>query len=154
METTLFQLKLNDSRKVFLAEEGRIFYTATGLSPEAVVSMLDETFDIRHLAQERAYLLCQRPDGSYAGVFELSRGSIEQSVVSVREVMCRVFLLNAVAFVVVHNHPSGNCFPSAADIALAESLCSASKIMDVKFNDFIIIGDGYYSFRGEGRIPL
>ena len=52
----------------------------------------------------------------------------------------------------VHNHPSGTCKPSQADIAIAARLVEVGKLLGVPLQDFIIIGDGVYgSFREEGR---
>ena len=154
MKTNIFSLKLDDDKNVALVKESPISYQSKGMRPDAVVSMLEDVFDIKHLAQEHVYLICMRSDCSYAGIFELSRGSIDMSLVDVREIMCRVLLLNAVSFIVVHNHPSGCVLPSKQDIVVAQKIYDAGKILNLKLDDFIITGDGYYSFHKEGRIPL
>jgi DNA repair protein RadC len=55
--------------------------------------------------------------------------------------------------VVVHNHPSGNKFPSASDKDLTQKLKSAAALMDIQLLDHLIItpSEGeYYSFADEG----
>jgi DNA repair protein RadC len=49
--------------------------------------------------------------------------------------------------IIAHNHPSGNCNPSLADIQAFYQLKSALSLIQVKLLDHIIIGkDSYYSF--------
>ena len=44
----------------------------------------------------------------------------------------------------MHNHPSGDPTPSTKDIELTKKIQQASQIMDVKFLDHIVIGDGKF----------
>ena len=46
-----------------------------------------------------------------------------------------------------HNHPSGNAYPSEADINLTKKIKDAAAIMDMQLLDHIIVaGEDYYSF--------
>ena len=49
---------------------------------------------------------------------------------------------NAVALVAVHNHPSGDPTPSAADVALTAELARAGALLDVELLDHLVIGQG------------
>jgi DNA repair protein RadC len=49
---------------------------------------------------------------------------------------------NATAIVAVHNHPSGDPTPSAADVALTVELTQAGDLLDVELLDHLIIGQG------------
>ena len=49
---------------------------------------------------------------------------------------------NAVAIVVVHNHPSGDPTPSAADVSLTEDLVAAGRLLDIDLLDHLVIGHG------------
>lgn len=83
----------------------------------------------------------------------LSFGGIDQTCVDIRLVMRELILVGAVAFVVVHNHPSGYLKPSEQDKRITEALLNAGKAMNIKLTDHVIIGgDGYYSFSDEGII--
>src|SRR3546814_8957043 len=48
------------------------------------------------------------------------QGTIDHTPVYTREVMKRALELGAAALILVHNHPSGDTEPSAADIAMTE----------------------------------
>ena len=49
---------------------------------------------------------------------------------------------NATAIVAVHNHPSGDPTPSAADVALTGELVRAGELLDIDLLDHLIIGQG------------
>ena len=52
--------------------------------------------------------------------------------------------MKAAAIVAVHNHPSGDPAPSAADVQMTKSLCEAAKLMDIDLLDHLVIGGGRY----------
>ena len=84
------------------------------------------------------------------GFFEVSRGSIEESLCVPRDVFKRLLLANASAFVIAHNHPSENLEPSLEDINNARALREASEIMGIKMVDYLIAaGDNIISFKKE-----
>ena len=58
---------------------------------------------------------------------------------------------NAAAMVAVHNHPSGDPTPSAADISMTKSLFEAAKLMDIDLLDHLVIGGGkFISLKSTG----
>lgn len=90
------------------------------------------------------------------GVAELTRGTLNETVAHPRDVLHHVITRRAHAFIVVHNHPSGDPQPSTADRNFTRRLREASEIMQVSFLDHIVIGlpsqnhPGYFSFRESG----
>jgi DNA repair protein RadC len=53
----------------------------------------------------------------------------------------------------VHNHPSGDTQPSAADIAMTEELRSAAEKLGIVIHDHLVIGRaGHASFRSLGLL--
>lgn len=80
-------------------------------------------------------------------------GSLDRSLVSVRDI-CREALSRETAGIIfIHNHPSGDCTPSAADLSVTRELVKAAKAMGVAILDHLIVGcDNYTSFRQEGLI--
>ena len=48
----------------------------------------------------------------------------------------------------VHNHPSGDPNPSAADVALTKEIAAVGKTLDIKLADHVVVGrEGYVSMR-------
>jgi len=81
----------------------------------------------------------------------ICRGTIDQTAVYPRKVMERALYYKAASYIFVHNHPSGNYFPSRADKELTISLKKAAQALHIRVHDHLIIGkDGYYSFAEEG----
>jgi DNA repair protein RadC len=84
----------------------------------------------------------------------ISEGIPTQATVYVRRVMEEALRVSASAFVVVHNHPSGNPTPSAADDDTTRDLKQAAALLNLLFLDHIIIGSGtkYYSYADNDKI--
>ena len=61
--------------------------------------------------------------------------------------------LGAVAMVCAHNHPSGDPQPSAEDIRITKRLVEASKVLDIRILDHVIIGDPDAGY-GTGHCSL
>ena len=74
----------------------------------------------------------------------LSVGGESVTLVIPREIFGRAFVMRAKHFILVHNHPSGDPAPSAADRKVIEALKAQSAIMEITFLDFIIAGDRRY----------
>lgn len=82
-------------------------------------------------------------------------GTLNYSVVHPREVFKEAYLYSASSIICIHNHPSGNIFPSEEDIKLTNNLISIGKMLGIKVIDHLIIGDNnYYSFFENGDIKL
>lgn len=72
----------------------------------------------------------------------LFQGSINVAHVHARQVVKRALAHNAAGIILCHNHPSGVCDASQADIDLTKHLKSALAMVDVMVVDHIIVGDG------------
>ena len=82
----------------------------------------------------------------------LFKGTLNVTTVHPRDIFKEAFLLNAVSFIIIHNHPSGDPLPSKPDVDLTNQINTISKIMGINFLDHIIIGqDKYFSFYEESR---
>ena len=81
------------------------------------------------------------------------RGSLAHAAVYPREVVKECLFYNAASVIFYHNHPSGDCAPSDADLALTTNLTSALALVDIKVLDHIIFaGYNSYSFAEHGKI--
>lgn len=73
---------------------------------------------------------------------EQVHGTLSSASVYPREVVKAALRLNAAACVMAHNHPSGICEPSAADINLTRQLKQALALVDVRLLDHIVVSAG------------
>jgi len=89
---------------------------------------------------------------------EITRGSVNESLAHPREVFRPAFIHSAYGVVVLHNHPSGDPSPSAADYRVTKNLLEAANLLQVRLVDHVILGSPeggrtpFYSFREAGLI--
>jgi DNA repair protein RadC len=83
---------------------------------------------------------------------ELFRGTIDGASVYPREVVKQALADNAAAVILAHNHPSGVCEPSQADIRITKRLQKALGLVDIRVLDHVIIGDGINCLSEQGLI--
>jgi DNA repair protein RadC len=129
-----------------------------GTAQEAVAYM-QGAFDERP-EQESFWVICLNRKNRARARHMVTLGTQSNSLVHPREVFRPAILSNAMAIICVHNHPSGDPTPSAADISVTRQLREASKTVGIDLLDHLIIGEkaddpsglGYYSFRASGLI--
>jgi DNA repair protein RadC len=84
---------------------------------------------------------------------ELFRGTLNHASVYPREVVKAALSHNAASIILAHNHPSGSCEPSQADLSLTNTLKQALALVDIRVLDhFIIANPNVYSFAEHGQI--
>src|SRR5580700_3447739 len=89
---------------------------------------------------------------------EITKGSINESLAHPRDIFRPVIGQSAYAFVLVHNHPSGDAWPSEADIRLTRRLGEGARLLQINMLDHVIVGQpfdnrpGYFSFKEAGLI--
>jgi DNA repair protein RadC len=76
-------------------------------------------------------------------------GTVDHTPVYPREVVKRALELSASALILVHNHPSGDPSPSAADIRMTKEIAEVAKPLGIVIHDHIIVGrEGHASLKG------
>jgi DNA repair protein RadC len=130
-------------------------------SPRAIVDYMKGAFD-KYPEQESFWIIpLNRKNRVVGGRIMLTLGTATASLVNIPQILKTVLLTpNAVAFCCIHNHPSGDCSPSQADIRVTRQLRESSKIIQLDFLDHVIIGEkefdsygqGFYSFAESGLL--
>ena len=82
----------------------------------------------------------------------ISKGTVNASIVSPREILIEALRYRAVGMIMVHNHPSGDPTPSRADRELTDNVAGAGEQMDIPLLDHIIIGDNRYTSFKEQKL--
>ena len=83
----------------------------------------------------------------------LSKGGIASTTVDVRLVLKRALEVGAIALVLAHNYPIGNLVPSSADLQLTKKMNEATKILDIRLLDHLIVSEkSYFSFADENKL--
>ncbi|MBQ7372202.1 MAG: ImmA/IrrE family metallo-endopeptidase [Blautia sp.] len=87
----------------------------------------------------------------------VSVGDLTQSIASIPNILKSGILSNAHAFLLLHNHPSGDVTPSGLDIQTTRRVVEAGKILGISCMDHIIVGGGngmYFSMREQGIVDF
>jgi len=71
-------------------------------------------------------------------------GGLNIDYASPRDILSPALECRASAFILIHNHPSGNPEPSDDDIRFTKKIKKASEILGIPFLDHIIIGKDTY----------
>ena len=124
-----------------------------------IVEYMQGAFDEAPLA-EMFYVVCLNRKNRPLGRHRVTVGTVNATLAHPREVYRAAILATASAIVCVHNHPSGDPAPSAADVQLTQLLRKASETVDIPFLDHVVIGTvdddpltkGYFSFREAGLL--
>lgn len=107
--------------------------------------------ELRHLRSERVLVVVLNAGHRVRRIVRLSQGSADRSLLPVREVLNAVLRNDGRAFVVAHNHPSGDPEPSAADVEATRTLSEAAAVVGLRFLDHVIVTDATWtSLRDRG----
>jgi len=109
-------------------------------SPEAVKTYLQ-----LHLAgeqHERFAVLFLDVQNRLLAFETMSVGTLAQTSVYPREIVCAALAHDAAAVILAHNHPSGNTNPSQADQALTQTIKTTLALIDVRVLDHVIVAPG------------
>ena len=95
--------------------------------PETIASYYME--DMRHLKQEELKLLMLNTKSKLLGETRISKGTVNMSVISPRELFIEALQKDAVSIILLHNHPSGDPEPSREDILVTKKIAKAGELI-------------------------
>ena len=138
--------------RVTLVREGSVSNNNNHIrTPEDVVNILSADYDAAVV--EMAQMLALDTKNKIIGIFVISTGSLNASIIHPRDIFQRAILSNAASVILVHNHPSGDPTPSSEDIELTNKLVQVGKMMDIPILDHVVIGEGkFVSLKERGII--
>jgi DNA repair protein RadC len=108
--------------------------------PDDVVRLLG--VEMEALLQEQLRVVLLDTKHRVLNVKMVYQGTVNSAQVRPGELFRDAVQMNATAVVLVHNHPSGDPAPSAADIALTVDAVRSGDLLDIKVLDHLIIGRG------------
>jgi DNA repair protein RadC len=154
--TEIDGIKENAAATLKLVEAAARRLAKTEIFDRPVINSWEKLVDycrvnLAHLPRERLHLLfLDRRNAVIAGETQ-GIGTVDHAPIYPREVARRALELNATAVIMVHNHPSGDPSPSAADIEATRKVAEALKSIGVTLHDHLIVGrTGHASLRSAG----
>ena len=83
----------------------------------------------------------------------MNEGTVDHAPVYPREIARRALELAASSVILVHNHPSGDPTPSAADVEMTRQVIAAARTLNITVHDHLVAGrEGVASFKALGLI--
>ena len=148
------RIQVSFERVVLVKEKvGRYELPRAIVDPQDAYKAIITITSVEEEAQEVFGILILNTKHKIVAVHEISRGSLNSSIVHPREVFKPAVLHNAAAIICFHNHPSGDPKPSEEDIEITKRLVEAGKILGIEVLDHIIVSDeGYTSLKERGAM--
>lgn len=116
--------------------------------PETAAQYCRPLFAGENADVEKTVLLLLDGKGRLIHERVLSIGTVNSALVSPREVFLQALKYQAVFFLLLHNHPSGDVMPSREDAELTKKLANLGEMMQLELLDHIIVSEqSYFSFK-------
>lgn len=141
-------------------ELARRWFSEEGVTRRRKISSPEEVFRmmyplLRDLESEECWVIYLNNANVYLGKERLSVGGTEATVLDSKVVLRKACEKKASGIILVHNHPSGNAYPSPADITRTRAIRNALKACEMSLIDHVVIGScNYYSFSDERLIDF
>lgn len=108
---------------------------------------------MRHLEREQTRILYLDSRLKLISDIILFEGAVGKSMMEPREILREALRCDAVNFIMLHNHPSGDPIPSEQDKNVTKFVKTAADHVGIRLRDHIIIGDNrYVSFKADGLL--
>jgi DNA repair protein RadC len=108
---------------------------------------------IGEINYEEFWIILLKRNKQIIGKQQIGVGGLTSTTADPKKIFHYVLVENASGFILCHNHPSGNIYPSEADKQLTKNIYAAAQVLNVELVDHIIVSyNTYYSFKDEGVI--
>ena len=99
---------------------------------------------------EQAKVVLLNRNNQLLGVCEVSTGGVSGTILDPKIVFAAALKANASAFILAHNHPSGNLSPSLQDKQITRQFIEAGKVLCIEILDHLIVSRlNFFSFASE-----
>ena len=120
---------------------------------EAMVDYLRRCIITGRASAERFHAVFLDARRTYLGDTSLGMGLDFALTLRMRDLFSRALSIGASGLIIAHNHPSGDCRPSACDIASTHRLKEVAGALDIELIDHLIITErSAYSMRAGGDL--
>lgn len=122
-------------------------------TPKKVFNMLNTYFNLGLRSEEYVYMISMYAKCNIIGIFEISHGIINQSMLNPREIFMKALLSGAASIILAHNHPSGNCSPSQEDRNCCNRIHEVGEMLGIELSDFLVVSEKTYcSFKEKAYL--
>jgi len=129
-------------------------------SSSDVVALVHGTRSFRTFvaaAEERFIALALDASNAPIGWHLVGKGGGLVCPVDISSCFRALIVQNAIAAIVLHNHPSGDVTPSPDDVQLTDRLVRAGRVLNIPVLDHVIVAEdrlAFYSFRDANMLSV
>lgn len=121
-------------------------------SPDVAYKLLKKR--LLSYKKEHFFVICLDSRNRILGIDEISKGTLETSIVHPRETFESAIRHHAAKIIIAHNHPSEDPVPSEDDINITRRLREAGLVMGIEIIDHIVVcRRSFLSFKEKGLMP-
>lgn len=144
-----------EGENTLVKEKGLNCPVAEAKSPREIADILHHAVRLDCKAEEYMYMLAFNTKMNLLGLFEISHGTVNETMLSPREIYIRALLCGATSIILAHNHPSGDVMPSGVDISSTKNIIDAGKLLHIPLLDHVIVSQGdVFSIRESGFVEF
>ena|SRR5271165_531017 len=120
---------------------------------QTVSDIADELKEYRNKKKEYLIAVMLNARHEIMGKEVISIGTLTASLAHPREIFAPLVEKGVAAFILAHNHPSGDPQPSEEDIRLTKRIQQCGNLMGIELVDHLILAkNGCYSFKASGGL--
>lgn len=94
---------------------------------------------IGHLQHEEMYILALDGRNHIRAAVKVAQGGAHGCSVKTADVLRAALISGASAFILCHNHPSGDATPSPEDVAMTRAVAAASDVIGCPLVDHVVV---------------
>lgn len=127
--------------------------SSAGLGGAAIVEFLRGRLDRCTCGNESLHALFLDRDRRFVGEKSICGTDMSRIRTRSREIFSEALAARATGLILAHNHPSGRCEPSQADIEATRKLTTIANALDIELLDHLIITTtSAFSMRAGGLL--
>lgn len=130
--------RLNDDKLPYGIKESKI---NNERDAERIARDIYNKENIDLIIREVCFAIFLNRANEVVGYYKISEGGISDTSIDIKMTTKSALDTFANGVILVHNHPSNNPYPSAADLKITEKLRNALNFFDISLLDHIIITD-------------
>lgn len=119
-------------------------------SNKKIIGCSNDVFELMHPTLidevvESFFVLVMNAKHLVVGIHQVSRGTITHVSIQPADILRVVLAAGTPAFILVHNHPSGNAEPSNDDMEVTRKVANAAKMLGLQLLDHIVIAHNTFT---------
>ncbi|HEV2529910.1 MAG TPA: DNA repair protein RadC [Thermomicrobiales bacterium] len=112
-------------------------------APDDVINLVG--IEMAALAQEQLRVVLLDTKHQVLAIRTVYQGTVNGANIRTAEIFREALKHNAVALILVHNHPSGDPTPSGADVSVTRELVAGGELLGIDVLDHLVIGQGRHA---------